>query len=114
MHRQSRPDLSVFDRPAPPTVASPANFAPVGLPEMIAAIGWAGSTERCSMLRADQRRRWLGGFRVSVEEYLRHLPAPADPDLVLDLISGEFLLRQEQGERPEPGEYVRRFPAHAQ
>ncbi len=34
----------------------------------------------------------------------------ADDELALDVIYGEFLLREELGERPEPREYQLRFP----
>jgi tetratricopeptide (TPR) repeat protein len=67
-----------------------------------------------AVLRADQRQRWLSGERIRVEVYLRRYPALAvDPDSVLDLIYGEFLLREQHGEQPTADEYRQRFPAHA-
>src|SRR5207247_1485002 len=59
----------------------------------------------------DQRRRWQGGERVLVEEYLARQPElAADDALVLDLIYSEVLLREEQGEVPSLEEYLGRFP----
>jgi WD40 repeat protein len=63
------------------------------------------------LLLADQRQRWQSGERVQVESYLVCQPELAgDADLVLDLIYQEFLLREQQGEEPQPGEYLARFP----
>ena len=62
-------------------------------------------------LRADQRCRWQAGERVSVEQYLTsHPQLKEDEELLLDFIYGEFCLREDVGERPDPGEYRRRFP----
>jgi eukaryotic-like serine/threonine-protein kinase len=63
-------------------------------------------------LRADQRARWLRGERVLAEEYLRRHPALAG-ETALEVVYGEFLLREELGEVPDPAEYERRFPEHA-
>ena len=61
----------------------------------------------------DQRLRWGRGERAPVEAYLRALPPPIGDATLLDLIYGEFVLRQEHGEQPHPEDYVRRFPNHA-
>jgi eukaryotic-like serine/threonine-protein kinase len=58
----------------------------------------------------DQRRRWEAGDRAPAEAYWKALPAPTDPGILLDLIYGEFVLRQEAGERPTITEYQQRFP----
>jgi WD40 repeat protein/tRNA A-37 threonylcarbamoyl transferase component Bud32 len=79
-----------------------------GLEKTMSAAGLA------VMLRADQRQRWLAGERVPVEDYLRRYPALAeDPEALLDLVYGEFVLREEVGDKPQGEEYLRRFPAHA-
>jgi eukaryotic-like serine/threonine-protein kinase len=68
-------------------------------------------SERLSLLRLDQRRRWRRGEPLPVEGYLERHPAlHADPDGVLDLIYNEMLLAEEAGARPELAEYLRRFP----
>jgi tetratricopeptide (TPR) repeat protein len=60
---------------------------------------------------ADQRRRWAGGERPTVETYLARDPGLAsDPERLLDLIYNEFVLREEHGEAPAPEDYLRRFP----
>jgi tRNA A-37 threonylcarbamoyl transferase component Bud32 len=67
------------------------------------------------LLLEDQRRRWRGGERPRVEDYLdRHPHLAADADCVLQLLWGEFLLRQECGDTPTIEEYRARFPDHAE
>jgi WD40 repeat protein/serine/threonine protein kinase len=82
-------------------------------PEVGAFLAEAGALppgEVAAVLRADQRERWQAGERVPAEDYLRRHPAvAASAEAALDLIYGEFLLR----ERPDPYEYRRRFPEHA-
>jgi serine/threonine protein kinase len=59
----------------------------------------------------DQSRRWQEGDAIRVEAYLeQHPELRDDPDGLLDLIFNEILLREEQGEVPDPAEYVERFP----
>ncbi|MFO0867082.1 MAG: serine/threonine-protein kinase [Gemmataceae bacterium] len=70
--------------------------------------------DRLAWIRADQRQRWASGQRVPIEAYLSlPLMAESDGDLSIDLIYSEYLLRQERNERPDPEEYLRRFPRHA-
>lgn len=62
-------------------------------------------------IRADQIERWQTGDRVPVEDFLRDHPSLANnADLLLDLIYGEVLLREEAGEPLDVDDYVRRFP----
>ena len=64
-----------------------------------------------AMLLVDQKRRWLQGDRVFVEEYCQRIPARAtDVESLLDLIYSEVLLREQCGEPPTLAEYVERFP----
>jgi serine/threonine protein kinase/WD40 repeat protein len=59
----------------------------------------------------DQSQRWQEGDAVRVEAYLeQHPELRDDADGLLDLIFNEILLREEQGEVPDPAEYVARFP----
>ena len=71
--------------------------------------------QRITLLRADQQRRWQAGQRVSAETYLREVPALRDdPELAIDLIFSEFLLRRDVfREAPALDEYLKRFPEHA-
>lgn len=63
-------------------------------------------------LLAAQRSSWLAGQRTLVEDYLRSHPVLTEQTETLeDLIYQEYCLRLELGERPEPEEYYRRFPA---
>jgi eukaryotic-like serine/threonine-protein kinase len=62
----------------------------------------------------DQRRRWLRGERPRVETYLERQPALLDqPDVILDLIYNEIVLREETGETPALADYLKRFPQFA-
>ena len=58
-----------------------------------------------------QRQRWLEGDRMLVEALVAGREDLAgDEQGLLDLIYGEFCLRQQLGDRPDPEEYLRRFP----
>ena len=61
----------------------------------------------------EMRRRWRAGDRVAAETYLSGPAAVLGESQVLDLIYGEFCLREELGERPSPEEYEHRFPRFA-
>jgi serine/threonine protein kinase/WD40 repeat protein len=62
-------------------------------------------------LCSEQRRRWQEGDRLLVEAYLEQHPTlDTDPNLVLELLYNEVLLREERGETPQLEEYARRFP----
>jgi serine/threonine-protein kinase len=66
------------------------------------------------VLAVDQWRRWHAGERVPAEDYLRRYPALADnPETVLELVYGEWLVREEVGEQPVLDEYLERFPRWA-
>ncbi len=92
MWERARPDLDAF----------------------LAGAGPLSADERAAVFRVDQRQRWPAGERVPVEDYLRRLPDnPPDPELALDLIYNEFLVRERLGEHPDPDDYFRRFPSAA-
>src|SRR5262249_7930499 len=62
-------------------------------------------------LLVEQRRRWRAGERVLVEGELETQPTlRSTPEVVLDLIYNELLLREEDGETPRLEEYLGRFP----
>jgi tetratricopeptide (TPR) repeat protein len=64
-------------------------------------------------LQGEQRRRWLQGKRVFVQDYLEEAPSLQDyPELVYDLVCGEVLLRAEAGEKPQLADYIALVPAH--
>jgi eukaryotic-like serine/threonine-protein kinase len=67
-----------------------------------------------AVLLIDQRERWQDGERILAETYLELYPSlHADAEFVVEVAYGEFLLREELGESPEPDDYFRRFPGHA-
>jgi hypothetical protein len=67
--------------------------------------------EIARVLATDQWHRWHAGECLAVEDYFaRHPVVGADPEAALLLVYGEFLVREERGEKPSPGEYISRFP----
>src|SRR5262249_5814945 len=68
-----------------------------------------------AVLRVDQRERWLAGEQVHAETYLREFfPLQGSAEHALDVVYGEYLLREELGEGPDAEEYARRFPQFAE
>jgi serine/threonine-protein kinase len=65
-------------------------------------------------LRLEQARRWRNRDRLPAEEYLaRHPELNANPEYGLEVVYGELLLREEEGETPGIEEFLRRFPQFA-
>lgn len=59
----------------------------------------------------DQRVRWERGERVTLEVYLDcNQLLQANDEVMIALVYGEFVLREESGESPPPDEYLLRFP----
>jgi tRNA A-37 threonylcarbamoyl transferase component Bud32 len=87
-------------------------------PDVHAFLARAGALpphQLAAVLLADLRQRWQHGERVGVEDHLRAYPAlREDPEAALDLIYGEYLLRQEHGETAGLGAFGQRFPEHAE
>jgi eukaryotic-like serine/threonine-protein kinase len=70
--------------------------------------------ELCDRLCEDQVKRWRAGQRVPAESYLaRHPRLEESAESALELIYGEFLLREEMGESPQLEEFRWRFPPFA-
>jgi serine/threonine-protein kinase len=86
-------------------------------PDLDEFLGMAGSlspAQLAAAVRVDQAHRWRNGERILAEAYLRRFPQfSADLDSAIDLIYGEFILRERNGEQPDLGEYLERFPEHA-
>src|SRR5262245_28795200 len=67
-----------------------------------------------AVLRVDQRERARIGQAIGVEAYLADFPEVAsDREAAVDLIFGEFMLREQRGEAPSVDQYCARFPDHA-
>src|SRR5687768_14291940 len=80
----------------------------------LAGIEDLSPSQMAAVLRVDRRERWAIGERVSAAEYLQEFPAVADdPELALEQVYGEFLLREELGEAPSLEEYQRDYPRYA-
>ncbi|MSQ97386.1 MAG: serine/threonine protein kinase [Gemmataceae bacterium] len=78
---------------------------------VIRELGGLPVDARLDWIRSDQRQRWLKGSRIPIEGYLELPPVTnVEPDLFLDLIYSEYILRQGIGEMPSEAEYLRRFP----
>ena len=71
-----------------------------------------GSRQAPFTLVQNHRHHWRNGLRLSVEAFLREFPPPVlDDEELLDLIYGEVVLREEDGESPELEEYLRALSA---
>jgi WD40 repeat protein len=71
--------------------------------------------QAAAVIAIDQYERWQTGERILAEEYLPLVPAGADHDqAACDIVYGEYLVREERGEHPDPEEYHQRFPAYAE
>jgi tetratricopeptide (TPR) repeat protein len=80
----------------------------------LARFGTLAPTRLAATLRVDQRERWAIGQRVPAADYLRDFPALRDdPEAAIEVIFGEFLLRDRLGESPELGQYQREHPEYA-
>src|SRR5262245_4606638 len=80
----------------------------------LAAAGPPSPAQAVAVLRIDQQQRWRAAERVPAEDYLRLCPAlEREPELALELVYAEFLLREELGEAPQLEEYQHRFRAQA-
>jgi tRNA A-37 threonylcarbamoyl transferase component Bud32 len=80
----------------------------------LAAAGPLPVEEVLAVLLVEQRQRWQSGQRLPVETYFAWFPVLADDaEAALDLIYGEFLLREQRGEAPTRDDYQARFPQHA-
>jgi serine/threonine-protein kinase len=70
--------------------------------------------ERALALRLEQARRWRNHERAPAEEYLaRDAELSANPEYALEIVYGELLLREEEGERLQVEEFQQRFPQFA-
>jgi hypothetical protein len=82
--------------------------------------GHAGQQVRGGAVQADgdavwtdMCRRWRAGDRIPAEAYLSGPQAVQGESQIVDLIYGEFCLREELGEEPSAEEYEIRFPRFA-
>jgi serine/threonine protein kinase/tetratricopeptide (TPR) repeat protein len=66
-------------------------------------------------LQREQLERWQKGQRIPAETFLLRYPGlQADAEGTLDLVYGEFILREALGETPTLAEFQWRFPQFAQ
>jgi serine/threonine-protein kinase len=83
--------------------------------ELLAGAGELKPAEIVTAVRVDQHQRWHSGERIAAETYLELCPTLAtDPESAVELVYGEFLLREELGESPTLAEYTDRFPHYAE
>jgi serine/threonine-protein kinase len=85
----------------------------VDVSEFLSGFARLETTDLVAVLLIDQSERWQLGERIPAENYLRRFPAlEADTEAVVELAYGEYLLREERGDRPILEEYLWRFPEH--
>jgi predicted Ser/Thr protein kinase len=77
--------------------------------------GSAALQQRIVQLRLAMQAGWQRGERRGVEHYLpQYADLAGNDEAVLDCIYGEYVLREELGETPDPEEFCRRFPRLAE
>ncbi len=82
--------------------------------DFLAQFGPLPPAQIVAVLLVDQRERWQRGERILAETYLeRHPEFRGDDEAAVELIYGEFLLREMHAETPTTAEYAARFPCHA-
>jgi tetratricopeptide (TPR) repeat protein len=98
-----------------PEVDSPQPHPASGLGTLLGELDGLDRLGLITRLRADQLRHWQAGERIPAEDYIGQVPALRDdPELAIDLIFSEFLLRRDfLREAPDLDEYLKRFPQHA-
>jgi hypothetical protein len=85
------------------------------LGQFLAESGDLTAAQVLAVVLVDQRERWLHGEHSGAEQYLALAPAlQANLEHTIQLIYGEFLLREELGETVTLEEYAARFPAYAE
>ena len=86
-----------------------------GLPESLLAQAAAqGEVPLVSLLGLDLEKRWHAGQRLTIEDYLHRIPSLNErPELLLELLYAEWVLREQFGPKPTLEEYRGRFPALA-
>ena len=71
--------------------------------------------ELVGVLHVDQCQRWRANERVPAEAYLAaHPELEADLELAVELVYGEYLIREEAGEKAALEEFQSRFPRLAE
>jgi eukaryotic-like serine/threonine-protein kinase len=87
-------------------------------PDLVSFLSEQGTLdpqELSAVIGVDQRRGWRSGTGIPAEWYFERFPVLSeDPELGLDLIHREFMLREALGEVPDLEEYVSRFPRFAE
>jgi WD40 repeat protein len=81
--------------------------------QFLTQAGRCTAVQIVAVFRVDQSERWRRRKGVAAEVYLQWCPALAqDPELALELIYGEYVVREQLGLKPALDEYLRRFPKH--
>lgn len=77
----------------------------------LAGVGGVTLAELGEVLEVDQEERWNIDERVPARSYLNDFPQLRDdPEAALGVVYGEYLLREGDGERLDPGAFERDYP----
>jgi serine/threonine-protein kinase len=109
--------------PVPPTLCSPPEERLAQLwgqgqqpnvQQFLAEVPDLSPAHVAAVLGVDQWERWQRGERIAAETYLERYPIlQGDVEGAVELVYGEFLLREQLGEAPALDEFVHRFPQYA-
>ena len=84
------------------------------LEEFLARRAAPGDEVWIELLQADQEWRWLRGERPTAESYLVRFPRlRGNPELAMDLIFAEYMLRERFGDPPAPEDFLARYPQYS-
>ena len=73
-----------------------------------------GSDVAVAVIRARQAERWRAGEPILVEQLIESAETGGlSEEALLELILGEYALRQERGEKPRNEDFLQRFPTLA-
>jgi WD40 repeat protein len=82
--------------------------------QFVAAAGRPTLGQVLAVIRTDQCERWPRGQALPAETYFQWWPALlGDQEAALELVYGEYVLREDLGQAPALADYVKRFPQFA-
>jgi serine/threonine-protein kinase len=85
------------------------------LQRFLSSAGDLSADDIVALCRVDQRAHWAKGERVLAETYFRlRSTLSTDIEHAVELIYGEYLLREQLGDAPTVQEYQERFPQFAE
>lgn len=84
------------------------------LEDFVASCADVQPSELAALVRIDLRERLRRGEQPDARQYLEKFPAlTREPELAVDVVYAEYLLREQLEQHPTPEEFAARFPEYA-